>query len=285
VGVGRRLILAAAIAVSLASLPTAPASAGDRDSAPPKTHLEAAGSEGLLGPHSEALAYFSAGSGGRRHGYTNDSRVRFTCRVDGRRVHCPVRYSMFLAIRHGRAVRLPGSFDGWVPIPKWLAQGSHTVSVVARDEDGVDPKPKKVEIFFDRTPPSAPELTAAPPPVGRDHMPVFGFTASDETQLVREDEEVFTGALVRLKPTRFVYRSDRFGNGFLSVWPLECPTLLTCSNQARAAYAANERSYSYGEEEWLNPGLYELRLRAHDAVGNDSPRTSYRFRILPGTEG
>jgi hypothetical protein len=273
------VLVAACAAASFAS----PALATDRNSVPPKIELSAGGIEGLVGPRSEALAYFSTGEG-RRDGYTKDSRIRFTCRIDGRRARCQSDYLGRIALRHGRLHKMRGSFYGWVPVPKGLAGGAHTVTVIARDEDGVEPRPQSVDVLLDRTPPSAPELTSAPAPRSHDHKPLFGFSASDDHRLVREDGEMFSGALVRLKPTRFAYRSGGdFEGGFLSVWPLECPTLLACSDTARAAYMASERSYSYGEDEWLLAGLYELRLRARDAVGNKSPLTTYRFRILRGS--
>ena len=75
---------------------------------------------------------------------------------------------------------------------------------------------------------------------------------------------------------------NAFANSFLSLYFPHCPTLLTCSTRAQASYMVNEHWYSYGEPERLNPGVYELRVRAWDAVLNKSPLTTYRFRVLRG---
>lgn len=281
----------------------APAVAGDRNSVPPQIQLTADGPEGFVGPDSHVLAYFATagwltgtgggtGSGGE---YTQGSKVHFSCKLDGRHIRCPAHF-----VRIGRGTAelaraeprkkhkrrpLAGPFEGYVPIPKHLPEGPHTVTVIATDEDGTQADPPTITVTMDRTPPSAPELTEVPPHRSRDHKPLFGFSASDDTRLLRSNGDVFTGSLRRLKPSPYAYRSDRFGGGFLGLWPLECPTLLTCSNKARAAYEAYEHRYSYGEDEWLVPGVYEFRIRARDLVGNESPLTTYRFRILRGAPG
>jgi hypothetical protein len=168
-----------------------------------------------------------------------------------------------------------------VPIPKGLSAGPHTVTVVATDEDGTDPEPPSIAVTMDRTPPAAPQLTQVPPRRSKIRKPIFRFSASDEVRLASKDREIFTAVLRRLKPTGAVYR-NAYANSFLDVWGPRCPTLLTCSTRAQATYMVSERWYSYGEPERLIPGLYELRVRARDAVGNKSPFTTYRFRILPG---
>jgi hypothetical protein len=167
-------------------------------------------------------------------------------------------------------------------MPKHLPNGPHTVTVVATDEDGTDHEPPSVTVVMDRTPPTAPELTQVPPRRSRIHKPIFRFSASDDQRLVQRGAEAFTASLRRLKPPGIVYRSDGFREVFLSMYFPRCPTLLTCSTRAQAAYMVSERGYSYGEPERLTPGAYELRVRARDAVLNKSPLTSYRFRILPG---
>jgi len=112
--------------------------------------------------------------------------------------------------------------------------------------------------------------------------PIFRFGATDDQRLVRKRGEPFTASLRRLQPPGLVYRSNAFVESFLEVWFPRCPTLLTCSTQAQASYMVSEGWYSYGEPERLTAGLYELRVRARDAVGNKSPLTTYRFRVLRG---
>jgi hypothetical protein len=243
----------------------------------------------------EALAYFSTpdlGTEDTSWQYTKGSKVTFACSLDGRPVHCPAEYleviegGVLLRRRPSgsRERRLPGPFYGYVPMPKNLPAGPHTVTVVATDEDGTDPEPPSIAVTMDRTPPAAPQLTQLPPRRSRIRKPIFRFSASDEVRLVSSHREVFTAVLRRLKPTGAVYR-DTFANSFLEVWGPRCPTLLTCSTRAQASYMVDEHWYSYGEPERLIPGLYELRVRARDAVGNKSPFAAYRFRILRGKPG
>ncbi|HEX5990340.1 MAG TPA: hypothetical protein VFY75_09025 [Solirubrobacterales bacterium] len=291
----RRLLLLLAGCACAAAILAAPASAGDANREPPRIELTAAGQEGILGPRSEALAYFSTSESevpGEDTGaeYTKGSKVTFACTLDGRPIRCPSEYLpteegsgvLLRSARGQQRESLPGPFYGWVPMPKHLASGPHTVTVVASDEDGTDPNPPSVTVTMDRTPPSAPELTQRPPRRSWDHKPIFRFAADDEVRLVRRRGDTFTGSLRRLSPPGLVWKSYTFGDSFLSVWIPSCPTLLTCSGRAQASYMVSEHWYSYGEPERLNPGLYEFRIRSRDSVLNKSPLTSYRFRILRG---
>ncbi|MGN6276641.1 MAG: hypothetical protein ACTHNP_12045 [Solirubrobacterales bacterium] len=289
----RRLIPLLIAASLCAGVLAATALAGDANQVPPHVELTPAGQEGIVGPRSEALAYFSTSEsevpgGDTSAEYTRGSKVSFECTIDGRPIRCPAEYletetavPLRARPKQGREA-LPGPFNGWVPMPKRLASGPHTITVVATDEDGTDPEPPSVTVTMDRTPPSAPELTQVPPHRSWIHKPIFRFAASDDVRLVRKRGETFTASLRRLKPTGLVWKSNAFADSFLSVWFPTCPTLLTCSTRAQASYMVNEHWYSYGEPERLNPGLYELRVRAWDAVLNKSPLTTYRFRILRG---
>jgi hypothetical protein len=273
------------------------AEAGDANSAPPRIVLTAGGQEGLIGPAADALAYFSTsdlGSAERDSSaeYAKGSKVTFKCSLDGRPIRCPAEYlgtsevpTEVLLRRRSRGPRakaLPGPFEGYVPVPKNLPSGPHTVTVVATDEDGTDPEPPSVTVTMDRTPPSAPLLTQVPPHRSRIRKPVFRFSASDDQRLVRHRGETFVGSLRRLQPPGVVYRSSGDADSFLAIWFPQCPSLLECSTRAEADYLVGEHWYAYGERERLTPGIYELRVRARDAVLNKSPITAYRFRILRG---
>lgn len=268
--------------------------AGDANSVPPRIELEPGGEDELVGPRTEALAYFSTPDEEEDSSwqYTKGSKVTFACSVDGRMARCPAEYietlegGALLRAKSSRAreKRLPGPFYGYVPMPKSLPAGPHTVTVVATDEDGTDPQPPSITVTMDRTSPPAPELTQVPPRRSRIRKPIFRFSASDEVRLVSRDREIFTAVLRRLRPTGAVYR-DTYASSFLEVWGPRCPTLLTCSTRAQASYMVEEHWYSYGEPERLIPGLYELRVRTRDAVGNKSPLATYRFRILRGKPG
>lgn len=291
-----KLLLLFAGFLCCGALAAPPSFAGDANSVPPRIELTPGGDEGLVGPRTEALAYFSTpglSPEDKTWEYTKGSRVTFACSIDGQPVRCPSEYVetieggvLLRAKASGSRERhLPGPFEGYVPIPKGLSAGPHTVTVVATDEDGTDPEPPSIAVTMDRTPPRAPELTLVPPRRSRIRKPIFRFSASDDIRLVRRSQyEIFTAVLRRLKPTRAVYR-DTFANSFLEVWGPRCPTLLTCSTRAQASYMVDEHWYSYGEPERLIPGLYELRVRARDAVGNKSPFATYRFRILRDKPG
>lgn len=267
-----------------------PALAGDANSVPPTVTLYAAGPEDLVGPRSEALVWFSTEGPDPKPGaeYMKGSKVKFSCSLDGRPIRCPSEHLEAVEIEgfslrdEGRGGRILSSpFDGRVPIPRNLSPGPHTVTVVATDEDGTDPSPPSATVTFDSVPPSAPLLEDRPPPRSRQHKPVFRFSASDDVRLVRKWENNFTVSLRRLYPSPFLYRKGAVAGSF--EWGLtECPTLLLCSARAAAYYSGWGNGVSFGIRERLPAGLYEFRGRSRDAVGNKSPLTTYRFRILPG---
>ena len=274
-----KLLLLLAGCACWAALTAAPALAGDANSVPPTVTLLPAGPEELVGPRSEALVYFSTEALEPKPGaeYKEGSKVAFSCRLDGRPIRCP---ADFLEVR-GRGRILPGPFDGRVPIPPNLSQGAHTVTVVATDEDGTDPDPPSATVTFDPAPPTAPVLEDRPPPRSRQHKPVFRFSASDDVRLVSAGESIFAVKLHRLRPSPFVYEEDS-NDGSFHWGQLECPTLLSCSARARAYYWGWGNGVLSSIRERLPAGLYEFRGRSRDAVGNKSPLTTYRFRILPG---
>lgn len=297
---GRRTRRAALVATSIACWVLAAAAvahAGDANSLPPRVQLLPGGTKGqesIIGPKQADLAHFETEEPDESWGYEPGSAVSFACFVDDVKVPCGAHYYGCCRRVSGSANSAPraltagklryglGRFVGSVPVPATLSSGEHTVRVVAGDEDGTDPQPPAIAVVLDREPPDAPVLTQVPPHRSRIHKPVFRFSASDGQQLVGRREDIFTAWLRRLQPPGVVYRSWSDGNSFLNMWFARCPTLLTCSTRAQAAYMVGERWYSYGEAEWLIPGLYELRVRARDAVGNKSPLATYRFRILRG---
>lgn len=274
-----KLLLLLAACACWAAIAAAPAPAGDANSVPPTVTLLPTGPEGLVGPRSEALVYFTTEAPEPKPGaeYKEGSKVRFSCSLDGRPIRCPAGHLKFRS--RGRIV--PSPFDGRVPIPPDLSQGPHTVTVVATDEDGTDPNPPSATVTFDSIPPTAPVLEDRPPPRSRRHKPVFRFSASDDIRLVRAAENIFAVSLRRIRPAPFVYEED--GNDGSFHWgQLRCTTLLSCSAQAVAYYWGWGNGVSLGIRERLPAGLYEFRGRSRDAVGNKSPLTTYRFRILPG---
>ena len=291
----RRLPLLLVLCACGAALLASPALAGDANEVPPQIELTPAGQEGIVGPRSEALAFFSTSESEGREDtsaeYAKGSKVTFACTLDGRPIRCPAEHllaeeggGVLLRPKHGRRQPkfLPGPFYGSIPMPKRLGSGPHTVTVTATDEDGTDPNPPSVTVTMDRTPPSLPELTQVPPRRSWIRKPIFRFSASDDVRLLRKRGEPFTASLRRLTPPGHVWKSNAFANSFLSLYFPRCPTLLTCSTRAQASYMVNEHWYSYGEPERLSPGLYVLRVRAWDAVLNKSPLTTYRFRVLRG---
>lgn len=282
------------VVVALLLVAPAAASAGDADSIPPRVELESAGDEGLVGPRSDALAYFSAPEGYETAaGYLPGSKVRFKCLLDGRPVKCGREYIETVEGGEGEFVSgrarpemnpLPGVFIGWVPVPKRLRSGPHTVTVIGTDEDGTDLDPPSIEILFDRTPPSRPELLVAPPLRSRIHKPVFRFRSEDDIRFVREsDRDSFVGRLRRVRPNPTVFKGGGREAGSFEPWVRSCPSLLTCTGRAQVEYIVPGWSgLGLGMGEWLPAGLYELRLGARDAARNRSPLLRYRFRILRG---
>lgn len=292
-----KLLLLLACCACWVAFAAPPASAGDANSVPPTVTLMPSGPEGLVGPRSEAMIYFSTEVRGEgveadpAAEYTKGSKVTFSCSIDGRPIRCPSEYleteggdGILLHSWRAPERTLPGPFDGRIPIPPNLSSGPHTVTVVASDEDGTAPNPPSAVVTFDRTPPTRPKLEVRPSRSSRRHKPVFWFSASDEVRLVRADEErIFTAKLRRLRPSPHLYREGGSDGSF--EWSMfRCPTLLTCSARGRAYYWGRGNGVSTGIYERLPRGLYEFRIRARDAVGNKSPFKTYRFRILPGPE-
>jgi hypothetical protein len=287
----------AALALLLLFLATAPtAGAEDGNSLPPSVKLTPGGrnNEGVVGPKQAILATFETEEPDPSWAYRTGSKVSFTCLLDGGPVDCPVsfegccRMSAPAASHQSAAESTPalppygyGRFAGTVPVPPGLASGSHTITVSAADEDGTSPTPATIAVIYDDDPPEAPQLTQAPPRRSHIRKPIFRFTATDAERLVGSRDREFAAVLRRLDPPGVAYREND-SESFMDVWGARCPTLLTCSTRAQAAYMASEQWYSYGEPERLTAGLYEFRVRALDAVGNKSPLKTYRFRILPG---
>ncbi|HZO05513.1 MAG TPA: hypothetical protein VFB52_03940, partial [Solirubrobacterales bacterium] len=256
-----------AVVVCLALLSAGPATAGDPNHRPPDIELTAAGNEGFINARAKWLAYFDTGLAlDPKAEYRRDSKVTFTCRIDGRPVKCNAGFQPVdkVEVEYGRPNKWAqtGFFGGAIQAPDDLAPGPHTITVRARDEDGPEAAPKSVEITFDPTPPSAPTLTEKPLGRSWDHKPDFVYSSSDDMRLVRpEGEGMFIASLRRLKPTYQRYREDS-GESSMVSWLPECPDLLTCSIESRVVYWSEEDWYSFAEDEWLLPGLYEFRARA-----------------------
>jgi len=288
---------AIALAVLTLVTMTAPAQADDANSAPPQVKLTAAGDEGLIGPGKTTLARFSTEAPDPSWEYAPRSKVGVSCTIDGFGVPCaPTYYGCCAQPESVAPLSLDarwdaqassaglGTYFGEVAVPEGLSSGLHTVAVTATDEDGTG-QPATVAVTYDATPPSAPELTQAPSHVTHERKPIFRFAATDGVRLISKRDEPFWATLRRLDPPGQVYRANGAGGGsYLSVWGPTCPTLRSCSDRGQAVYEAFERGFGYGVPEWLVAGLYEFRVRARDAVGNVSPYTTYRFRIVPRRE-
>lgn len=270
----------------------APVQANDANSAPPQVKLTAAGDEGLIGPGKTTLASFSTEAPDPSWEYAPESKVSVSCAIDGRGVPCaPTYYGCCAQPRPVAPMSLDarsaawassaglGIYVGEVAVPKDLSSGPHTVAVTATDEDGTG-QPAIVAVTYDTTPPSKPELTQEPPRVTHQRKPIFRFAATDGVRLISKRAEPFWATLRRLNPPGQVYRANPSGS-YLSVWGPTCPILRSCSSRGQAVYEAFERGLGYGVPERLVAGLYEFRVRARDAVGNVSPYTTYRFRIVP----
>lgn len=286
--------LFAVVALTL-PLSAATAQADDANTTPPLVELRAAGQEGILGPKSPNLAFFSTATSEPGSEYAPKSKVSFACTVDARTVPCGATYSGCcsagvpiaepLAGSPARPLReggqfVPGPFIGSVPMPTSLTDGPHTVTVTATDGDGTGP-PASVGVTYDTTPPSAPELTKAPPHVSHIHKPTFRYRATDAVRLIGKRDEVFRAAFRRLDPPEWIFR-ERRESFYIGSWIPRCTTLLVCEGRSRAVYEGFQRNLFFGVPEWLQPGPYEFSVYARDAVGNESPLTRYRFRILPG---
>jgi hypothetical protein len=282
------------------ALGTGMAVANDANHKPPEITLTASGADGVIGPSSRSLAFFSTPTtygpdADPKAGYTPDSRVTFACTLDGRPIRCSSEYLQtseggggvfFSAQRAPTKPRyIPSEYIGSVPTPEHLASGPHTVTVVATDEDGTDPNPPTVEVTLDREPPTKPVLITKPPKRSRIHKPNFRFRSEDDIRFVTSRTESFFARLRRVRPNREVF-TRRGEAGFFSPWVQDCPSLLTCTGQAKVAYfVPGFGGLELGMAEWLPPGLYEIFVSARDAAGNKSRLTRYRFRILPGSPG
>jgi hypothetical protein len=283
--------------------------------------------EGEFGPkgsefveYYESLAFFETEEPAPGWAYTVGSTVSFSCLLDGQPVACIAEHEPCCRATRGvtfakrrclrrdaaarrrkpcRPIRIPhpgqtegatpydGPFRGRVPMPPVLAPGTHTLTVVASDEDGVDPAPPSIAVFFDATPPAAPDLLDVPAKVSRDGKPDFRFKSADDRAFPGEADhpgifyQPFDASLRRVKPRGpTLHSSNPFGS-YVSIWRQRCMTIYECSAFARPEYEAGNGSLGFGIPELLRPGLYEFGVQARDAVGNESPATRYRFRILP----
>jgi hypothetical protein len=300
--------------------------AADANKVPPSIELQPGGQpEGEFGPKSsefgeyyEGLAFFKTKEPDPSWAYTTDSTVSFSCLLDGQSVECPSKVEpccrairAFPVLkrrclrkqgpkgrpRRCKPVRTPhpgateetpndGPARGEVPVPPGLAPGAHTITVIASDEDGVDPAPPSVTVFLDTMPPSAPVLLETPDRVSRDGKPDFRFESADDRAFPGDGDhpgifyEPFDASLRRIQPRGPALHSSNPFDSYISVWRQRCITTYECSAFARPVYEAGNGSLGFGIPELLSPGLYEFEVQARDAVGNESPATKYRFRIL-----
>lgn len=289
--IGRRGLGFVLVAVVGWMLSPSAAIAGDTNAVPPKIKILPGGEqEGAIGAFDETIAYFETEEPNTSWAYTADSKVSFTCLLDGQPVRCAVEHSIPVEVepllgqrswpRQGSRSRR-GPYMGGVPVPKDLARGPHMVTIVATDEDGVDPSPPAVTVVVDRIPPTTPELVEAPPRTSRDRKPQFRFTSTDDHSFPddRSRFNAFKVTLRRVRPPRSNLKGD-----FRMTTPvsrLTCFTIRECSASARPVYWANApRGLSFSVPELLDPGLYEFRVGARDSVGNKSAAAKHRFRIL-----
>ena len=174
-----------------------------------------------------------------------------------------------------------GPYTGWVPIPQDLAHGTHEITVIAADEDGVDPNPPTVTAVYDIVAPSAPVILSAPPRSSSDPTPRFKFAATDERKLYDTYNDPFSASLRRLEPTpgKPVYNGSP-GGDYLEWRGPFCPTLFRCTEVVWPVYSGyGEGGTTFGIREHLVPGLYEFRVSVSDTVFNESQTTRYRFRV------
>jgi hypothetical protein len=290
---GSWVLLVASLALLTGAVMASPAGAADANSVPPQVELTAAGIEGILGSGKEDLAHFVTVAPDPSYEYSPESEVHFACAVDARTVPCVGSYDGCCRVVREIPVRAApespaaagglglGVFRGAVLKPKWLADGPHTVTVTATDEDGTS-APVSVDDTYDIEPPSTPRLTQVPPRVGHERKPIFRFTSTDDARLLSKRGEPFRAVLRRLAPPWQTYRPG-FGGSYLGTWDTACPSLLTCEGRSQAEYEASEHgSLFFGVPERLVAGPYEFKVRARDAVGNKSAYARYRFRIVPG---
>jgi hypothetical protein len=319
------------IALAACLFGPASAQAGDANSAPPQVKLwpggQPEGEFGLknseFGEYYESLAFFETEAPGRDWTYSLDSTVSFSCQLDGQPLacsatlkpccrairvvpllqrRCPRREARARRRKPCRPTRAPqpgpndaqapdhGPFRGEIPMPTDLPPGAHTITVTASDEDGTG-IPSSVSIFFDTTPPEAPDLLEAPSKLSRDGKPSFRFESGDDHAFPGEDDhpgifyQPFEASLRRVRPPGPTLHSANPFDSYLSIWRQRCMTTYECSAFARPEYEAGNGSLSFGVPELLRPGLYEFAVQARDAVGNESATTKYRFRILGPKSG
>jgi hypothetical protein len=307
--------------------PTA-AFAEDANTVPPDVELHLGGEpDGIFGPKEsefgasyENLAFFETTEPDPSWAYKIGSTVSFSCLLDGQPTECPVELEPCCEARRLRPLRPAricrrkqdardrrrpcrprpisetapeatpddGPFRGIVPVPSGLAPGSHTLTVIASDEDGVDPAPPSVTIYLDTTPPSTPTFLRAPPRISRNGKPNFRFTASDDHVFPSEGDHpgiyypAFDASLRRLRPRGPTRQSSSPFGSYVSLWRERCLTAAVCSASAQPVYSSYAgRGLWFGIPELLSPGLYEFRVQARDAVGNESPVAKRRFKVLP----
>jgi hypothetical protein len=318
---GNRRLSCVALAVCLCAIVPSSAAANDANTVPPHLELTASGTnEHPVGLHGGSLAYYSTEEPDSSWGYSANSDVSFQCLIDGQPAPCsqsyhdeccPVRVPKARILCRPRGKKLAssaarrrkpcrprpiavgepyvppgrtlgyGPFTGWVPIPLELPNGTHTVTVIAADEDGVDPNPPTVTAVYDIVAPAAPQILAAPPRVSRDPKPKFRYTAVDERKLYDTYNDPFSASLRRVKPPGpEIHNGSPFGNYLEWRGPF-CPTIFRCTEVAWPAYSGSgEGGTSFGIRERLSPGLYEFSVSVSDTVFNESPATTYRFRVL-----
>lgn len=297
----RALRWAVGLMLCVGVLAPAVALAGDANGLPPKIGLRAGGEpEGTIGPpgkglgYNETIAYFETTAPDRTWEYKKNSKVSFSCAIDGIPAGCNSEQDVCclrvveFAQRSSRPLDIPrdgyGPFRGEVITPPTLAGGVHTVTVIATDEDGAEASAQSVQVLMDRQPPSAPQFLKLPERTSRDHKPRFRYLSTDDNgfpERTYTSTELFDAQLRRLRPDGpKLSKGDPFGN-YLEWRGPYCPTPRECSETDFAAYSADAgHGLSFGVAEWLRPGLYEFSVSATDAVGNESPRSRYRFRIL-----
>ena len=322
-GRGNSRLVGFALAACLLAIAPAAALADDANSLPPDLELNPSGTnQDPVGLHGGSLASYSTADPDSSWAYSADSKLSFTCLIDGQpagcsdsyhqiccsvavpkaaRVLCPRRTKATAKAskkrrrRPCRTTRWPtaapyvpegktlglGPYTGWVPIPQGLASGAHTVTVIAADEDGVDPNPPTVTAIYDTVAPAAPRIVSAPPRVSRDPKPKFRYSAVDERLLYDTYNDPFSASLRRIKPPGpRLHTGNPFGSYLEWRGPF-CPTEFTCTEVAWPAYSASgEGGTSFGIREHLSPGLYEFRVSVSDTVFNESPVKKYRFRVL-----
>lgn len=290
--------------------------AEDANTLPPKLDLRSSGTAlEPLRPYSGSLASYSTAEPDVSWGYPADSLVSFECFLDGlptacsrsyyrpccptlvpKRLACPRRENSWsMRARRNcppRPIREPyvppgktigyGPFIGWVPIPADIAEGTHSVMVIATDEDGTDPDPPTVEVVVDHTPPSVPRILAAPVKVSHDRTPRFRFTATDDRRLRDKPNDPLLAQLKRIDPSggAVMFNGSPLSDYLEWRGPF-CPTLRRCTETVWPASLVDGKNGTlYRVRKHLTPGLYEFSVRARDLVGNLSRAARYRFRVL-----